>query len=175
VCCRAPSATPRSYSPRYLVAVEGRCLNCLSSSHRRVGCCLSTRCFNCHRLRHHLRDCKRPRKSSLVVGVFDAVSQALRDTLPSLGDGGTPGAPAPSVASCFPKPGLVFPVKSVCSIPRPWDPMVDEVVLGTIIAVPGRSFQEEIAIMVEQQANPSPTTMSPCLSNPLLLVDIQTP
>jgi hypothetical protein len=138
--CRAPSAAPRSYSPHYRATVEGRCLNCLSSSHRRAGCCLPTHCFNCHGLRHHLRDCKRPHKSSIVVGVSDAVSQAPRDTFVSLGDGGTPGTPAPSIASRFPKPDLVFPVESVCSIPRLWDPMVKEATLGTTIATPGRSF-----------------------------------
>jgi hypothetical protein len=79
--CRAPSTAPRSYSPRYLAAVESRCLNCLFSFHMRADRCLLTRCFNCHGLCHHLRDCKRPRKSSLVIGVSDAVSQAPQDTL----------------------------------------------------------------------------------------------
>jgi hypothetical protein len=173
--CRAPSAAPRLYSPHYRATVEGRCLNCLSSSHRRAGCCLPTHCFNCHGLRHHLRDCKRPHKSSIVVGVSDAVSQAPRDTFVSLGDGGTPGTPAPSIASRFPKPDLVFPVESVCSIPRLWDPMVEEATLGTTIATPGCSFQEEITILVEQQANPPLIAMSPGLSNPLPPIDIKTP
>jgi hypothetical protein len=53
--------------------------------------------------------------------------------------------------------------------------MVDEAALGTTITSPGRSFQQEIAVMVEQQVNPPPTAMPPCLSNPLPLVDIQTP
>jgi hypothetical protein len=115
--CRAPSTAPRSYSPHYLAVMEGRCLNCLSPSHRRAKCYLPTQCFNCHGLRHHLRDCKCPRKSSIVVGVSDAALHASRDTLPSLGDGGTPGTPAPSIASRFSEPVPVFPVELVCSIP----------------------------------------------------------
>jgi hypothetical protein len=120
--CHAPSGAPRSCSPHYLATVEGKCFNCLSPSHRRANYCLPTRCFNFHGRRHHLRDYKRSRKSSIVVGVSDAVSQAPRDTLLFLGDGGTPSAPAPSVGSRFSKPNLIFPVESVCSIPCSWDP-----------------------------------------------------
>jgi hypothetical protein len=58
--CFAPSAAPRPHSPHYLTAMEGRCLNCLSSCHKRADRRLPTRCFNCHGLRHHLRDCKLP-------------------------------------------------------------------------------------------------------------------
>jgi hypothetical protein len=66
----APSGSPKPLSPRYLTVVVGRCLNCLSSSHRRVDCCLPTRCFNCHGLHHHLWDFKHPQKSlaSHVLG-----------------------------------------------------------------------------------------------------------
>jgi hypothetical protein len=53
--------------------------------------------------------------------------------------------------------------------------MVDEAALGTTITALGRSFQQEIAVMVEQQANSPPTAMPSCLSNPLPIVDIQTP
>jgi hypothetical protein len=107
-------------------------------------------------------------------GVSDDVSQALCNTLLSLGDGGTPGAPAPSVACRFLKPDTIFPVESMCSIPRSWDPMVEETAFGTTIVALGHSFQEEMAVMMEQQANPPPTAMSPGLSNSLPPVDIKT-
>jgi hypothetical protein len=109
------------------------------------------------------------------MDVSEAVSQAPCGTLPSFGDGGTFGTPAPSVASRFPEPDLVFPVASVYFIPRLWDPMVEEAALETTIAAPGRSCQEEIAVMVEQLANPPLIAMPPCLSKPLPHVDIQTP
>jgi hypothetical protein len=125
----APSAAPkpvasRSYSPRYLTAVEDKCLNCLSFSHRRADCCLPTRCFNYLGFWHHLRDCKCPCRSSIALEVPKAVSHVPHDTHPSLGDGGTPGAPALSVASRFSEPDLELPVVSMCFIPRSWDPMV---------------------------------------------------
>lgn len=60
-----PSPPSKLASPRYLAAVAGRCLNCLSFSHRVATCHLPTRCFNCHVFRHHLRDCKRPRNPSV--------------------------------------------------------------------------------------------------------------
>jgi hypothetical protein len=175
----APSAAPkpaasRSYSPCYLAAVEGKCLNCLSSSHRKADCCLPTCCFNCHGFQHHLRDCKRPRKSSIALEIPEAVSQVQRGTLPSLGDGGTPDAPTPSVASRFSEPDLILLVASTCFIPRLWDQVVEDVALGTTIVAPGRSCQEEIAVMVEQLDTPPPIAMSPCLSKPLSPIDIQT-
>jgi hypothetical protein len=140
-----------------------------------VDCCLPTRYFNCHRFRHHPRDCKRPRKSSLALEVPKTVSHVPRGTLPSLRDGGTPGTPAPSIASRYFEPNLVLPIASVCFIPRLWDPVVEEATLGTTIAAPGHSCQEEITVMVEQLDNPPPIVMSPCLSKLLLPVDIQTP
>jgi hypothetical protein len=176
----APSAAPRpaasrSYSPRYLVIMEGKCLNCFSSSHRRADCCLHTHCFNFHGFWHHLSDCKCPRKSSRALEVPEAVSQVPRGTLSSLGDGGTTGAPTPSIASRFSEPDLILPIVSVCFIPRSWDPVVEEATLGTTITAPGHSCQEEIAIMVAQLDNPPPIAMSPCSSKPLPPVDIQTP
>jgi hypothetical protein len=108
-------------------------------------------------------------------GVSDTISQAPRDTLSSLAGGGNPGTLAPSIASHFLEPDLILPMDSMCSIPCFWDPMIEEAALGTTIAAPGHSFYEEIAIMVEQHANPPPTAMLPCLSNPLPHVDIQTP
>jgi hypothetical protein len=154
----APSAAPRpetsrSYSPHYLAAVEGKCLNYLSSSHRRADCCLPTHCFNCHGFQHYLRDCKCLRKSSIALEVPKVVLQVPRGTLSSLGDKGTPGTSTPSVVSRFSDPDPVLPVVSVCFIPRSWDPMVEEAALGTIIAAPGRSCLEEIAVMVEQLDN----------------------
>jgi hypothetical protein len=103
-----PSAAPRpaasrSYSPLYLAVVEGKCLNYLSSSHRRADCCLPTCCFYCHGFWHHLRDCKRPRKSSLALEVPEAASQVPRGTLPSLGDKEALGAPALSHLVLRPK------------------------------------------------------------------------
>jgi hypothetical protein len=63
VLCHAPLASQRSHSPHYLIVVVGRCLNCLSFSHRRVDCRLPTHFFNCHSFHHHLWDCKHPQKS----------------------------------------------------------------------------------------------------------------
>jgi hypothetical protein len=77
----------------------------------------------------------------------------------------------PLLLVAFPEPGLVFPVEPVGSIPPSWDPMVEKAALGTTFAASGRSFREEIAVMVEHQANPPLTAMSPCLSNPLPPVD----
>jgi hypothetical protein len=68
----------------------------------------------------------------------------LRDTLSSHGDGGIPGASAPSIASCLSESDLIFPVVSVCFFPRSWDPMVEEAALGITIAAPCCSCQEEI-------------------------------
>jgi hypothetical protein len=59
-------------------------------------------------------------------------------------------------------------------IPRSWDPVIEEAALGTTVAAPGRSCQEEIAVMVEQLANPPLIAISSCLSKPLPPVDIQT-
>ena len=39
----------------------GRCLNCLSYSHRVATCRLPHRCVRCHSLHHLAKDCKRPR------------------------------------------------------------------------------------------------------------------
>jgi hypothetical protein len=172
VLCVAPSAAPRTYSPHYLAVMEDKCLNCLSSSHRRVNYCLPTRCRNYHGFRHHLRDCRRTHKSSIALEVFEVVLQAPRDTLPSLGDEGTP---TPSAANRFPEPDLVFLVASVCFISRSWNPMIEEATLGIIIVALGHSCQEEIAVMVEQLDSPPPIAMSPCLSKPLPPVNIQTP
>jgi hypothetical protein len=155
-----------------LPAVEGKCLNCLSSFHRRADCCLPTRCFNYHGFQHHLRDCKRPCKSSIALEVPEAILQVSRGTLPSLGDIGTPGAPAPSVASHFFKLDLFLPIVSVCFIPRSLDPMVEEVALGTTIAAPSHSCQEEIAAMVEQLCIPPPIAISSCLSKLLPPINI---
>jgi hypothetical protein len=140
-CCmryRVPSEAPKPHSPLYLAAVAGKCLNCLSFSHRRADYHLPTRCFNCHGLRHHLRDCKRPRKSHALhfVGDPEACSnvdgwcfikdmhdglgarpamQAMHSTLTSHGVGDTSGAltSALSAASGFPKPDLTFPIALV--------------------------------------------------------------
>jgi hypothetical protein len=118
---------------------RSRCLNCLSFSHRRVDCRLPTWSFNCHRLCHYLRDCKRPHKSPAALGDYEAcvvatgrrvvwtscdgscacpASQTPRDTLLSLGDEGTSDAQAlaPFVASGFPKSDLIFPIALVCFI-----------------------------------------------------------
>jgi hypothetical protein len=55
--------------------VADKCLNYLSSSHRRADFHLPTRCFNCHRLHHHLRDCNHALKSYVlhVWGVPEAL------------------------------------------------------------------------------------------------------
>jgi hypothetical protein len=64
-------------------------------------------------------------------------SQASRGTLPSPGDVGTfdGQVSAPFVFGGFLEPDLAFPVASVCSIPRSWDPMVEEAAMGAIIDV----------------------------------------
>jgi hypothetical protein len=102
---------PRPQSPRYLATVVGRYLNCLSSSHRKMDYRLPIRCFNCHMLRHYLRDCRHPPKfpALLVLGGYETrsdvggrhlvqdrcvvscarpASQAMRNTLPPPRDGG---------------------------------------------------------------------------------------
>jgi hypothetical protein len=181
------SPPPRLHSPRYLAVVKGKCFNCLSSSHRRADRCLPTRCFNCLGFHHHLRDCKRPQRSPAALGgshacAVDAsrcVVRASRDiscarptsqtqcgTFPSLGDGGTSGALAPStfVASDFPELDLIS-VSSVCFTPRSWDPMVEEAALGATVGAPFHSYREEVAGMVEQLPNPPPSSLSPCLSS----------
>jgi hypothetical protein len=43
--------------------------------------------------------------------------------------------------------------------------MVEEATLGALVGAPCRSSLEEVVSMVEQLANPLPTTLSPCLSN----------
>jgi hypothetical protein len=149
--CGALSASRRPQSPRYLTVVADKCLNCMSSSHRRVDCRIPTSCFNYHRLLHHLRDCSDPLKSHVlhfwggpeacsdvggqrlaqarrVVSCAHPTSQASRGFLPPPRDGGTSDGltSRPLVTSGFPEPDLTFPDVSVCSIPRSWDPMVDE-------------------------------------------------
>jgi hypothetical protein len=57
-----PLLATKPPSLRYLTIVVGRCLNCLSRSHRVATYCLPTHCFSCHGFRHHLWDCKHPRK-----------------------------------------------------------------------------------------------------------------
>jgi hypothetical protein len=106
VCCFTPLVVSRLHSSRYLAAVAGRCLNCLSSSHRREDCHLPTHCFNCHGLRYHLRDCKLPRKSLVALGD----SEASHVTLPSLGDKDSSSAleSSPSNASSFSEPDHIF-------------------------------------------------------------------
>jgi hypothetical protein len=170
----------------------GRCLNCLSFSHKRVDCCLSTRCFNFHGFCHHLWDCKHPQKS-LALHVLDGskacvnangrcsvqarhdascarpVSQALRGTLPSLEDGDGLVSLAHFVICGFPEPDLAFPIASACFIPRSWDPMVDEAAMGKTVDVPLHSCLEKVADTVDQLVNPPPIARSPCLSNSPLL------
>jgi hypothetical protein len=154
---------PQPQSPRYLVVVEGRCLNCLSSSHRRAECHLPICCFNCHGLCPHLRDCKLPQKSSIALGD----SKASCGSLPSRGDRGTSSAleSSPSDASSFPEPDRICLVSSVCSIPLSWDLMVEEATLGASIDAPCHSYLDKVVSMVEQPTNPLPTTLSPCLNN----------
>ncbi|CAN6357250.1 unnamed protein product [Urochloa humidicola] len=41
--------------------LHGRCLNCLSYSHRVAICRMPRRCLRCHGFRHLAKDCKRPR------------------------------------------------------------------------------------------------------------------
>jgi hypothetical protein len=63
----------------------------------------------------------------------------------------------------------------MCSILRSWDPMVEEETLGASVGAPCRSYLKELVSMVEQPANPLPTTLSSCLSNLPLIEDVQTP
>jgi hypothetical protein len=196
---RVLSACPKQLSPRYLTAVVGRCLNCLSSSHRRADCRLPTRCFNFHGLHHHLRNCKNPQKSPVVLSGSKArtdiggqhlvqarcdvswahpTSQASHGTLPSLRNVGSFDglAPTPFVSSGFPEPDLTFPIASVCSIPCPWDRMVEGAAMGVTIDVPFHYCHEKVAGMAEHMANPPLTAMLPCLGNlPLPLENIQMP
>jgi hypothetical protein len=104
-------------------------------------CYLPTCCFNCHRLRHHLRDCKRTQKSLAPLGAFEA----SHDAHPPLRGQRTSKAPelASSDAISFLKSDLIFPMASVCFIPRSWDPMVEEAALGASIWDP---MVEEMAL-----------------------------
>jgi hypothetical protein len=131
-CCSLAVTSRPSFS-HYLIAVEGKCLNCLSSWQRKADCHLPTHCFNYHRLRHHLRNCKRHQNSPAALGYSEAhtdatgrhvirgrcgvsyahpAAQAPCGTLPSLGDGGASIAlaPTPSIACSFPKPNLASSV-----------------------------------------------------------------
>jgi hypothetical protein len=128
--CRAPSEAAKPHSP----LLPHRC----AGQSALTICRLFTRCFNCHGLQYHLRDCKRPEKSHAlhVVGDSEAcsnvdgwrfnkarhddsgarpASQATRSTLMSHGVGDSFGAltSTPYIASGFPEPNLTFPVASV--------------------------------------------------------------
>jgi hypothetical protein len=169
--CCASSAVPMLHSHHYLTAVEGRCLNCLSPSHRRADHHVPTHCFNCHGFLHHLRDCKHPQKSPAFLGA----SEAACDTYSPLRGRGKGTYRAPELASydasSFFEPNLVLPVSSVCFIPRSWDPMVEDVALGASVGALFHSCQEDAVGMVEQLANTPPSVMSPCLSNLLPSVE----
>jgi hypothetical protein len=52
-----------------------------------------------------------------------------------------------------------------CSIPRSWDLIVEEVTLGASIGAPCHSCLDKVVSMVEESANPLPTTLFSCLSN----------
>ncbi|AQL04231.1 hypothetical protein ZEAMMB73_Zm00001d046411 [Zea mays] len=56
------SAAVRSARPP--ACLEGKCLNCLSFSHRVATCRLPPRCLRCRGFCHLARDCKRPRRAS---------------------------------------------------------------------------------------------------------------
>ncbi|CAN6341520.1 unnamed protein product [Urochloa humidicola] len=64
---RAPSSPPARRIPPELA---GRCLNCLSYTHRVATCKLPQRCLRCHEFRHLARNCTRPRSppSTLAAG-----------------------------------------------------------------------------------------------------------
>lgn len=54
---------------RHLPAeLHGRCLNCLSYSHRVGTYRLPRRCIRCHRFRHLAKDCKRPKVENMTAG-----------------------------------------------------------------------------------------------------------
>ena len=54
--------------PRHIPTdLDGKCLNCLSTSHQVVTCKLSQRCLQCKGIRHIARDCKWPRHAGNSV------------------------------------------------------------------------------------------------------------
>ncbi|CAN6330825.1 unnamed protein product [Urochloa humidicola] len=54
-------SSPSSSSRCIPQELAGRCLNCLSYSHRVATCRLPRRCLRCHGFRHLARECRRPR------------------------------------------------------------------------------------------------------------------
>jgi hypothetical protein len=122
--------------------------------------------------------CQRVVQARCGVSCAHPASQAQCSTLPSLGDGDTFAAlaPTPSVASSFFEPDFFSPAPSICFIPLSWDPVIEEAALGATIDVLFGSSQEEVAGMVEQLTNRPPAVMPPCLGTPLPSVeDTQTP
>jgi hypothetical protein len=61
---RPREALPPRLVPRFPPELHGKCLNCLSSSHRVVTCRLPQRCLRCKGFHHRARDCKRLRAAS---------------------------------------------------------------------------------------------------------------
>ncbi|CAN6214543.1 unnamed protein product [Urochloa humidicola] len=63
LCREAARPAPAASTPSRFIPSElfGRCLNCLSYSHRVATCKLPRRCLRCHGFRHLARDCDRPR------------------------------------------------------------------------------------------------------------------
>ncbi|CAL4885499.1 unnamed protein product [Urochloa decumbens] len=74
--CRpaAPSSGPRPLPPE----LADKCLNCLSTAHRRVDCKMPTRCLRCRGLHHLARHCKRPRRMAAGGAAPSAVNPSRR-------------------------------------------------------------------------------------------------
>ncbi|CAL5045620.1 unnamed protein product [Urochloa decumbens] len=80
----SPAADPvRRFPP----ALDGRCFNCLSYSHRVATCKLSRRCLRCHGLHHIAKDCPRPRGYDRRAGQAACATRAATQQA-----GGAPAA-----------------------------------------------------------------------------------
>ncbi|CAL4972951.1 unnamed protein product [Urochloa decumbens] len=80
----SPAADPvRRFPP----ALDGRCFNCLSYSHRVATCKLPRRCLRCHGLHHIAKDCPRPRGYDRRAGQAACATRAATQQA-----GGAPAA-----------------------------------------------------------------------------------
>jgi hypothetical protein len=164
---RSPPLRP--YSPRYLAAVKGKGLNCLSSYWRANKSSLHP-LLQLSWILTSSTGLQAPSKISccfgwllpmwwMLAGVSSDQpwcflcssylnSQVLCGTFPSLGDGGTFDALAlaPFVASGFPVSDLIS-VSSGCFTPCLWDHMVEDTTLGATIDASFHSYQGEVAGM----------------------------
>ncbi|TVT98160.1 hypothetical protein EJB05_56538, partial [Eragrostis curvula] len=138
---RPPPAAGHGRIPPFLA---GKCLNCMSGTHRIAQCRLPLRCFRCKNLFHLARDCKRPRSAPSSAGSAGSGNRS-RFVRPRRGSATPPASDAPSRT---PSPPLT-PPPSPPADPDPAPPALEE---GLPLGHPHRRPAIEVCIVPRSEA-----------------------